>query len=301
MAKRIVKKECEICLVVNEYSQSKQAYNIEDGERLSLKLQGYMHVPFSSSISEEKFKDLPAELRLYSATVVPERNLSPNAMGKLRIQKNLEKSPKLGMPPMHGFIDLPVAFFNSMEERVRECANAGTLFQVDLRCLARIDQVVKNYDGWEDEFPVELAYLDISKQQELEIISFEFSSWQKWQSTTGQLESSLNEIAKSLTEIENTITETMKDELARNGQNTATKPFKDQLARLDRGLEQIKNNQETLRKNIEKKLSSVGDGLLNAHREREILLTKISEPNDLMTKILMKVPIFRSLIRFISK
>ena len=301
-AKRILKKECEISLLVNSYAAPKLSYSGKDGERFSLALQSYIDATlFFSSTFKKKNKDLPVELRVYSATVEPKRNLGPNAMGKLRILKNIEARPD-GPPPIHGFIDLPVAFFNSMEGQLRECAKAGAPFAVDLRCVATIDQVSKDYDGWKDAYPLQLEDLNISEQQEIEIIGFEFSSpGQQWQNTIGQAKTSLDGIAKRLAEVESTIAEKAKDELGRNGQITTTKSFKDQLARLERRLEQIKNDQESLRKSIEKKMSSVGDEFLNARREREILFDKISEPNDLMTKILMKLPIFRSLIRFISK
>ena len=302
-AKRILKKECEIRLLVNSYGAPKLSYNGEDGASFNLALQGYIDTTlFFSSAFKEKCKDLPAELRVYSATVGPKRNLSPNAIGKLRILKNIEAPPDLVPPPMHGFIDLPVAFFNSMEGKFRECAKAGAPCAVDLRCVATTDQVSKDYVGWKDGYPLQLEDLNISEQQEIAIIGFEFSSpWQRWQNIIGQAKTSLDGIAKRLAEVERTIAETAKDELAGNGQNTTAKSFEDQLARLERRLEQIKNDQESLRKSIEKKMSSVGDEFLNARREREILFDKISEPNDLMTKILMKLPIFRSLIRFISK
>ena len=303
LAKRILKKECKIRLLVNSYEAPQLSYSGEDGARFNLTLQGHLRATnFFSSAFKEKCKDLPADLRVYSATVGSKRNLSPNAIGKLRILKNIEAPPDLVPPPMHGFIDLPVAFFNSMEGKLRECAKAGAPFAVDLGCVATIDQVSKDYVGWKDTYPLQLEDLNISEQQDIEIIGFEFSSpGQVWQNTIGQAKTSLDGIAKRLAEVESTIAETVKDELARNDQNTTTKSFKDQLARLERRLEQIINDQKSLRKSIEKKMSSVGDEFLNARREREVLFNKISEPNDLMTKILMKLPIFRSLIRFISK
>lgn len=78
-------------------------------------------------------------------------------------------------------------------------------------------------------------------------------------------------------------------------------PIKNEQADVLSRLDELQFTQERFEKALNAKLLKLEEEARFAAKDRDLMFEKITEPTDIFGKILLKIPVFGSLIRFISK